>query len=165
MKNILIIICILFSFSCCSPQKEQIKTNELTGLWKLHSMEVRDTLSNQWKPWREGTQGYLLYDNHKHVSLHLTTAFYNSFNNAFPNFTDTIPTDALKHLTNNYNYMGNYETKDSVVRHIKLSHSNPNEWGDTAYRKFYFKKDTLIMVPIEQKNAQLMLKWVPFKST
>lgn len=130
----------------------------IDGLWKLVAMEVKD--SNSWKTWKEGTQGYLLYDQNCHVSLHLTTGNYSAFKEPFPSFTDTISERALRHLTNNYNYMGTYEIKENVVRHIKLSHSNPSEWGDTAYRKIWFIGDTLFMSPLETNNSSLRLKWI-----
>lgn len=164
MKNHLIIATLFFGFIHCTPSDEVKNTSKLLGLWKLYSMEVRGADSVSWQEWKPGTQGYLLYDENRHVALHLTTAFYNSFDSAFPNFTDRIPLRALKHITNNYNYMGYYETKDSVVQHIKLSHSNPHEWGDTAYRKFYFIADTLMMVPVETMNARLRLKWLRVNS-
>lgn len=128
-------------------------------MWKLSAMQVRDT-NLKWQEWKEGTQGYLLYGTNKHMALHLTINDYGNTDLKFPNFTDTIEIKALKYLTNNYNYMGDYTVNDSVVRHIKLSHSNPTEWGDTSYRKFWFKGDTLIMTPKEIKNANLRLKWL-----
>ena len=136
------------------------KSKSIEGLWQLASMEIKDGKTNAWTNWKDGTQGYLLYDANNHVSLHLTTGNYDNFLPNFPNFTDTIPLLALKHLTNNYNYTGTYKIKNGVIMHKKLSHSNPSEWGDTAFRKFWFKGDTLIMTPVEEKNARLRLKWV-----
>jgi len=162
MKYYLFTFTFLLLFSNCSTPTPNAQQNRVEGLWKLHSMEVLNASKHR-KAWKPGTQGYLLYDAKQHVSLHLTINQYDSFAIPFPNFTDSISSEALRHLTNNYNYMGLYEENDSIVRHIKLSHSNPNEWGDTAYRKFYLKNDTLIMTPIEKKNSSLLLKWVRYR--
>lgn len=126
----------------------------LSGLWKLESMKVRDTVSNTWSHYKGGMDGYLLYDGNGHVSLHLYEKGYEKSGIEFPNFNDSIPLEALKHITKSYYYMGNYTVseKDSVVSHYKLSHSNPSEFGLTAERRFYFIGDTLVMEPVEKKN-------------
>ncbi len=134
----------------------------LSGLWKLESMKVRDTVSNTWSHYKGGMDGYLLYDGNGHVSLHLYEKGYEKSGIEFPNFNDSIPLEALKHITKSYYYMGNYTVseKDSVVSHYKLSHSNPSEFGLTAERRFYFIGDTLVMEPVEKKNLNLKPKWL-----
>ena len=134
----------------CSNSKSNSK-NELEGMWNLLSMEKRNDQSGDWQNWKEGMQGYLLYNKNNHMALHLTAHYYDSFPTSFNNFSDTISIMALKHLSNNYNYMGKYKIDNGIVRHIKLSHSNPSEWGDTSYRNFYFNNDTLIMSPVEAR--------------
>ncbi|WP_313111056.1 lipocalin-like domain-containing protein [Aequorivita sediminis] len=151
-----------FAISC---ENEKLSSPSITGLWKLESMMVRDTTTNTWSHYRGGMDGYLLYDNKKHVALHLYDKGYENAGVEFPNFTDSISLEALKHITKSYYYMGNYKvsTADSIVSHYKLSHSNPSEFGLTAERRFYFVGDTLIMQPVERKNSRLKLQWLKIK--
>lgn len=145
-----------------SCEKYETKSPKITGLWKLESMKVRDTVSNTWSHYKGGMDGYLLYDETGHVALHLYEKGYEKSELDFPNFNDSIPIEALKHITKSYYYIGNYQVseKDSIVSHFKLSHSNPSEFGLTAERRFYFNGDTLIMQPVERKNSKLKLKWL-----
>ncbi|MEH6763455.1 MAG: lipocalin-like domain-containing protein [Aequorivita antarctica] len=164
-KNLKIIVSIgflAFAFSCSNDKP----TNPtITGLWKLESMKVRDTSTNTWSDYKGGMDGYLLYDGTGHVALHLYEKGYEKAGIEFPNFNDSIPLEALKHITKSYYYMGNYKVseKDSIVSHYKLSHSNPSEFGLTAERRFYFSGDTLVMQPVERKNSKLKLKWLKAK--
>ena len=143
-------------------QNNNLKPNKIEGLWKLESMKVRDTATNTWSHYRGGMEGYLLYDNNSHMSLHLYEMGYEKTGIEFPNFTDSISLQALKHITKSYYYMGNYQVSesDSFISHYKLSHSNPSEFGLTAERRFFFNGDTLIMQPVERKNSRLKLKWL-----
>ncbi len=147
----------LFLFSCRGPE------NKLEGLWELQIMEVRQD-NGEWKEWRDGMQGFLMYDRHGNMSLHLTTRGYETTSLQFPNFTDSISQEALKHITNNYNYFGQYRiNRDSGwVVHQRISHSNPAEWSSSVTRKFHFRKDTLVISPKEEKNARLRLKWLRY---
>lgn len=161
LKALTIGICglLFISLSCKEDRKTQ---SPLVGLWKLESMKVRDTATNTWGHYRGGMDGYLLYDANGHVALHLYDKGYEKAGMAFPNFSDSIPLEALKYITKSYYYMGNYKAlaADSIVSHTKLSHSNPSEFGMMAQRRFYFKGDTLVMQPVERKNANLQLKWL-----
>ncbi len=161
MKNLKFFFAIGLLVSMLSCKNENVKPLKITGLWKLESMKVRDTTLNTWSDYRDGMDGYLLYDSNGHVALHLYDKSYENSGIEFPNFTDTISLKALKYITKSYYYMGEYSVSkdDSIVSHYKLSHSNPSEFGLTAERKFYFLGDTLIMLPVEQKNARLRLKW------
>lgn len=148
-----------FAFSC---QKDKPSIPKISGLWKLESMKVRDTTKNIWSDYKGGMDGYLFYDGNGHVALHLYEKGYEKAGIEFPNFNDSIPLEALKHITKSYYYMGNYKVSeaDSIVSHFKLSHSNPSEFGLTAERRFYFSGDTLVMQPVERKNSKLKLKWL-----
>jgi len=161
VKNLKFFFAIGLLVSMLSCKNENVKPLKITGLWKLESMKVRDTTLNTWSDYRDGMDGYLLYDSNGHVALHLYDKSYENSGIEFPNFTDTISLKALKYITKSYYYMGEYSVSkdDSIVSHYKLSHSNPSEFGLTAERKFYFLGDTLIMLPVEQKNARLRLKW------
>jgi len=125
-------------------------------------MEVYDENNNTWNEWRDGMQGYLLYDKDMHMALHLTTKGYEKADLDFPNFSDTISIVALKHLSNSYTYFAKYsiDQKEKIVEHNRISHSNPKEWNLTVHRKFSFKGDTLILKPVEEKNSTLRLKWI-----
>jgi|GEM_PF-420117 len=152
----------ILAFSC---QKDKSSNLGIIGLWKLESMKVRDTVSNSWSHYKDGMDGYLLYDGNGHVALHLYEKGYEKTGIEFPNFNDSIPLEALKHITKSYYYMGSYKVskEDSIVSHYKLSHSNPSEFGLTADRRFYFSGDTLVMQPVERKNSKLKLKWLKIK--
>lgn len=157
-KNSYVLVVLVLGLSC----KNEKPNPTLTGLWKLESMKVRDTISNTWSLYKGGMDGYLLYDGNGHVALHLYEIGYENAGMEFPNFNDSIPLKALRHLTKSYYYVGNYEVsgKDSIVSHFKLSHSNPAEFGLTAQRRFNFNGDTLVMQPVERKNSRLRLKWL-----
>jgi len=159
LKNSALVGILIVAFAC---QDNKIKNQHITGLWKLESMRVRDTASNTWSDYRGGMDGYLLYGGNGHVSLHLYEKDYENAEIEFPNFTGSIPLEALKHITKSYYYMGTYEVsrEDSIVSHFKLSHSNPSEFGLTAERRFYFSGDTLVMQPVERENNRLKLKWL-----
>lgn len=162
LKNIIVIGLLVIILGC---QNNKPEPQKLTALWKLESMKVRDTATNSWSEYKGGMDGYLLYDESGHVALHLYEKGYEKAGVEFPNFNDTIPLEALKHITKSYYYMGNYKVseKDSIVSHYKLSHSNPSEFGLTAERRFYFSGDTLVMQPVERKNSKLKLKWLKKK--
>ncbi|MCG2430982.1 lipocalin-like domain-containing protein [Aequorivita xiaoshiensis] len=165
MNKIKYIVVAAVLWSSISCQNERYNNPSITGLWKLEGMKVRDTTTNTWSPYRGGMDGYLLYGNNNHVALHLYDNGYENVDIEFPNFTDSISLEALKHITKSYYYMGNYKVSeaDSIVSHYKLSHSNPSEFGLTAQRRFYFVGDTLIMQPVERKNSRLKLKWLKVK--
>ena len=157
MKHFNLSIIVALLWACSSPAKEQ----SLEGFWTLHIMEQKDSVGN-WKEWRDGMQGYLLYDGEENMALHLLEKEYETYADEFPNFSDTIALEHLQHLTGSYVYIGQYVILpgDSIVQHTRLSHSNPKDWGKVVQRKFSFKNDTLVMVPAEQENASLRLKWV-----
>src|SRR5690606_15487868 len=100
-----------------------------------------------------------------HVTIHFYEKGYEKAGMECPNFTDSIPLATLKHITKSYYYMGNdsVSIEDSIVPHFKLSHSNPSEFGLTAECRFYLNTLTLIIQPVERKNANLKLKWLKAK--
>jgi hypothetical protein len=128
-------------------------------------MEQQDSITGKWQEWREGLQGYILYDDTNNMSVHLTTKGYQNTDLKFPNFIDTISVDALKHLTGSYVYFAKYTIfeEDSIVQHARISHSNPGDWNKVVQRRFLFKGDTLILRPVEKSNSRLRLKWLKQK--
>ncbi len=158
--NRLVLISILIGLIGCSNPKES-SLPEVTGLWKLHSMKIRNSETGVWSHYRGGMQGYLLYDGNQNMTIHLTDKDYEKTDLSFPNFTDTIPVEALKYLTKSYYYIGEYKIlNDSIVQHTRISHSNPGDWGKVVKRHFTLKGDTLVITPTEQRLANLELSWV-----
>ena len=125
-------------------------------------MEQQDSTTGKWNEWRDGMQGYILYDDTENMSLHLTTKGYENTNLVFPNFSDTISDQALKHLTGSYVYFAKYKInqKESIVEHSRISHSNPGMWNQVVQRRFSFSGDTLILQPVEKTLSGLRLKWL-----
>lgn len=153
-------IAFLLIWASCSDTEKRIP-NEITGLWKLVSMKIKDAETGIWSHYRGGMQGYLLYDGHKNMTIHLTDLGYEKTDLRFPNFSETISVAALKHLTKSYYYIGEYKIlNDSIVQHTRISHSNPGDWGKVVQRQYTWNKDTLIITPTERKLANLELKWV-----
>lgn len=146
----------------CDQKKKSSKTNPFSGLWKLHIMEQKDSVTGAWSEWREGMQGYILYDSKDNMSVHLTTAGYQDTDLRFPNFVDSIPNEALRHLTNSYVYFAKFTVDEDrgIVKHARISHSNPGEWNEVVQRRYTFSGDTLILQPLEDANSGLRLKWV-----
>jgi len=162
-KTILPLFILSFIFAC--EQKQNTPALPILGLWKLHVMEVKND-AGQWNEWRQGMGGYLLYEETGYMSLHLMPKSYPDTDLEFKNFTDTMQLDQLKYISQNYNYTGSYtvDLDSSIVSHTKLSHSNPNEWGEISRRKFSFINDTLFVVPTEEENARLRLKFLKLPS-
>jgi hypothetical protein len=125
-------------------------------------MEQQDPVTGQWSEWRNGMQGYILYDDNDNMSIHLTTKGYEDTELRFPNFIDSISNEALKHLTGSYVYFAKYtiDEKRNEVEHARISHSNPGMWNEKVTRRFTFSGDTLILQPTEEENAGLRLKWL-----
>ena len=161
IRILLLIISASLLLGCNTKPAEQ-NSNPLSGLWQLHIMEQRDSVSGQWHEWRKGMQGYLLYGEQGHMSLHLMKKGYEKTDLRFPNFSDTISIEALKHLTGSYVYFAKYtiDETNSIVEHDRISHSNPGDWHKVVRRRYSFLGDTLVLQPAEQKLANLRLKWV-----
>ncbi len=145
-------------FAC---NKQSKPTDPIKGLWTLFSMEKKSD-DGSWEDWNGGMQGYLLYDGTDNMALHLSTKDFHDYDNEYANFSDTISIEDLKHITNTYYYMGkyNYDYDEGLVTHQRISHSNPKDWGKKVERRFSFSGDTLIIVPVEESNSSLKLKWI-----
>lgn len=163
LKQILPLLSVAALLVGCNQKKMETEVNPLAGLWTLHVMEQQDSVTGQWNEWRNGMQGYLLYDDADNMALHLTTKGYQDTDLRFPNFIDTIPIEALRHLTGSYVYIAKYTVDEDkgVVQHARISHSNPRDWNAVVQRRFTFSGDTLILRPVEESNSGLRLKWIP----
>ena len=162
INKILVLLLIASLSFGCNRETEQKEFNKFSGLWSLYIMEELNPETGVWSEWRNGMQGYILYDDKNNMSVHLTTLGYEDTDLRFPVFTDTISHEALKHLTNSYVYFAKYtiDEKQNVVEHARISHSNPGMWNEIVRRRFTFSGDTLILQPLEEKDAGLKLKWI-----
>lgn len=166
-KQILLILVIAGLITACNQKNAKPDNNRFGGLWSLHIMEQQDSITGAWNEWRNGMQGYIHYDDNDNMSIHLTTKGYQNTDLRFPNFIDSIPNEALKHLTNSYVYFAKYtvDEKQSIVEHARISHSNPGLWNEVVKRRFTFSGDTLILQPVEKSISSLRLKWVKESSS
>lgn len=157
-----LLLLLIINISGCTEQPTPEKSNPFEGLWKLHAMEQQDPDTGQWEEWRNGMQGYILYDASNTMAVHLTTKGYQNTELQFPNFIDTIPQEALKHLTGSYVYFANYTVneEEGYVEHARISHSNPADWNKVVRRRYTFSGDSLILQPLENSNSNLKLTWV-----
>ena len=162
INKILVLLLIASLSFGCDQVTEPKEPNKFSGLWSLYIMEELNSETGVWSEWRDGMQGYILYDDKNNMSVHLTTLGYEDTDLRFPIFTDTISDEALKHLTNSYVYFAKYtiDEKQNVVEHARISHSNPGLWNEIVRRRFTFSGDTLILQPLEEKDAGLRLKWI-----
>ena len=164
MKECIYIVIISIFLHGCNENCDEVNTNDINGLWSLEVMEQKDINTGEWREWRNGMQGYLLYDDNDNMALHLTTEGYEETDLRFPNFTDTLSIDALKHSTNSYVYFAKYKVdkENNIVEHSRISHSNPGDWNKVVRRGFELNKDTLIIRPLEDSNSGLRLTWIRY---
>ena len=165
-SKILVLIILGLLYGCVQISTHKKEENKFAGLWELYIIEQQNPETKEWQEWRNGLQGYILYDDKNTMSVHLTTKGYQDTELSFPNFVDSIPDAALKHLTNSYVYFAKYtiDEEEGTVEHARISHSNPSEWNAVVKRRFSFSGDTLMLQPLEQENAALRLKWVKSES-
>lgn len=161
-KQIILILCIATLLIGCNQKNNETDINRFNGLWSLYIMEQQDSVTREWSEWRNGMQGYILYDDEDNMSVHLTTKGYEDTDLQFPNFVDSISHDALKHLTKSYVYFAKYtiDEKQNVVQHARISHSNPGMWNEVVKRRYTFSGDTLTLQPLEERTSNLRLKWI-----
>jgi hypothetical protein len=162
IKKVLVFLFVAGFLYACNQETEQKESNKFSGLWSLYLMEQLNPETGEWSEWRNGMQGYILYDTKNTMSIHLTTKGYEDTDLRFPNFVDTISNLALKHLTNSYVYFAKYtvDEKQHIVEHARISHSNPGMWNEVVKRRYTFSGDTLILQPVEQEISGLRLKWI-----
>lgn len=163
-RRIILPLILALALSRCT----EVSTPSITGMWQLESMDIIDS-TGRMTPYRGGMQGYLLYEKSGHIALHLSEVDFEESEMIFRNFTDTLAQEKLRYLTKSYHYIGEYEmlhsemsgdTLSGEVEHLKLVHSNPNEFGEHSVRRFKMLNDTLWMEPIESRNASIRLVWV-----
>lgn len=164
MRNIskfLLLAVTLMMFSC-SHVKDKSDKDQFTGLWKLHILEYKDSVSGEYRMYKDGLQGYIMYDGDENMAVHLTSKGYQDTDIIFHDFVDTVSIEELKHRTQSYVYFAKYRVleDEKKVEHSRISHSNPSLWGTTVQRWYRFNGDTLILTTVENKNSPLRVKWI-----
>ncbi len=165
--HLLLMACLLLACGRTSPEKKK-EENTLLGLWNLQLMELFNDEAKSFLPYKDGMQGYVLYEGSAYSSLeksgnmalYLATRDYQDFEPPFLNFSTEIGDSALKHLTNNYFYMAKYRLSGDTVYHRKLVHTNPAEWNQEVKRKFFFAGDTLILETFPDEKRFFRLKFL-----
>ena len=154
-------ILILTGLLACNPSLKKAEKSKFSGLWKLHIIERKDSISGLWNEWRNGLQGYILYDDKDNMAVHLTSKGYQNTDIVFHDFIDTVSVEELKYRTQSYVYFAKYAVyeDENIVEHARISHSNPNLWNLKVKRWYEFREDTLILTTVENKNSPLRVKW------
>jgi hypothetical protein len=125
-------------------------------------LEQKDIKTGKWELYRDGLQGYILYDGKGNMAVHLTSRGYQNTDIIFHDFIDTVSMEELQHRTQSYVYFAKYKVlaDEHKVEHARISHSNPNLWNAIVQRWFEFSGDTLILKTVENKNSPLRVKWI-----
>ncbi len=145
----------------CNQRAKEPQVNKFSGLWKLLVIEQQDSISKEWNEYRNGMQGYILYDDKDNMAVHLTSKGYQNTDIIFHDFIDTVSIEELKHRTQSYVYFAKYTIfeDEKTIEHARISHSNPNLWNIVVKRWFEFKGDTLILTTVENGNSPLRVVW------
>jgi hypothetical protein len=166
MKNIQIIFFLLTAIILisCNPGSGENQTNKFSGLWKLIIIEQQDSISGEWAEYKNGLQGYILYDDDDNMAVHLTTKGYQNTDIIFHDFIDTVSIEELKYRTQSYVYFAKYTIleDEGIVEHARISHSNPNAWNITVRRSYQFSGDTLTLTTLEQQKSPLRVIWIKY---
>jgi hypothetical protein len=166
-KTIIIFILIIPLFTSCIENRKNDIHEKFRGLWKLYIIEYQDS-TGVWQEhaWNRGGDSYILYDGLGHMSVQITPEGYKDRIVSFPRANiDSLTIEELradlKVYASNYVYSANCVVleEEQIIEHHRLSHSFPHDWGVVVQRKFKFKADTLILMPVEPQNP-LRLKWI-----
>ncbi len=162
INNILLLLLTISLSIGCNQESKQKRFNKFNGLWSLHIMEQLNSETGEWSEYKEGVQGYILYDDIGNMAVHITAKDYENTDLRFPFLSDTLSNDALIHRTQSFVYFAKYTVFESsqIVEHARISHSNPGQWNQVVTRKFTFSGDTLILEPMEKSYAGMRLKWI-----
>ncbi len=163
ISKIIVLTTTLMMISCLQVQDKSDK-DQFTGLWKLHILEFKDPVSGKYKMYKDGLQGYILYDGKDNMAVHLTSRGYQNPDIAFHDILDSASIEELRHRSQSYVYFAKYKVleDEKKVEHARISHSNPNEWNLTVQRWYEFKGDTLVLITVENTNSPLRVKWIKY---
>ena len=137
---------ILFSFVACSKNMLPPDSN-FVGTWKLDKIETLDHESGKWNydsAFADWT-GYITYDGQGHMGVQITPKGYKDFdaNTNLDSLTNTELKAVIKFYQSNWVYFASYKITGNTIEHLRLSATDPKDWGTTLTRDFEFNGDTL----------------------
>ena len=159
-----VLLILLTIFSCTTRQTINDKFN---GTYKLDKFESFDSISGKWTAdkWRgKDADGFIQYDGKGHMSVHLYPRGYKDFDTN--KSIDSLDLESLKELArfyqSNFVYFADYKIiDDSTIEHIRISATEPKNFGTKLTRSYEFRKDTLILTAHEKlENKKMRLRWI-----
>jgi hypothetical protein len=144
---IFLLIVLTLTFSCKPGKKEknETKTNELAGTWRLVEYSDFDTITKKWMhPYGEHPRGYFTYT--KNGIVNLSVSAENSLSISEDSaYTHPMTLGAL--LDNAASYFGTYtiDYKNSTVTHHPKGGSIPWYIGTDQHRQFILNGDSLFI--------------------
>lgn len=150
-------------FSCGSKQT----IDKFAGTYRLDKFESFDSISDKLSAykWRgKDAGGFIQYDGKGHMSVNIFPSDYKDFNTT--KNIDSLDKESLKELARfykpNFVYFADYKIlNDSMIRHIRRSTTEPQNIGDTVFRHFEFRKDTLLLKAMWKiENKTIRLRWI-----
>lgn len=166
-KYLIILFSLLICLAGCEAPKPPNPHEQFQGLWKLYIIEYQDS-TGAWveHSWQKGGESYILYDGLGHMAVQITPKDYKNITVKVPKTPiDSLSVEELKAdlktYSSNYVYTANCKIleEEQIIEHHRLSHTYPFDWGVVAQRRFEFRGDTLILMPVEPQNP-LRLKWI-----
>lgn len=150
----------------CSCVPDQTIDEQFSGTYKLDRFESFDLVSEKWitdKSEGIDKDGFLQYDGKGHMSVHIFPRDYKDFD--ISENIDSLNQESLKQLIRfyqtNFVYFAEYKVSDTTITHYRISATEPKNWGIIQTRRFEFRKDTLILSPLEKlNNKRMRLRWV-----
>ncbi|MBS0357868.1 MAG: lipocalin-like domain-containing protein, partial [Proteobacteria bacterium] len=130
------------------------------GIWKLKSCKLITEEGQTLYPFGETPSGYLFYENHGFMSLHITRGPQKP--NEATGLTDITAEEARDVLMDYFSYCGKYDVVENTIYHYIEMSTNPNWVGMAQERRCSLKDDVLtIQNPLsyEKKEVQLALVW------
>lgn len=156
------IITILLS---CQQENETSDFDKFTGRWALDIVESQADSTSIWMPRQDhyrNRKGFIIYDGKGGMGVHHVTENYDKYKFEGIGGLDSLTSQDLRHLADNFVYFGKYRVNDSlnIIEHHIESVNFQNMWGTVAKRKYIFSGDTLILNPITNRYPKTRLKWV-----
>jgi hypothetical protein len=154
MKSLIIsiIAMFLFAFSSCTQKDETVNTKFL-GTWKLEKIETLNNATGKWEydSTFTGWTGYITYDGSGHMGVQITSKGYKDFNTNknLDSLTNTELKELVRLYQSNWVYFASYKINGNTIEHLRLSATEPKNWGTTLTRDFEFRGDTLILTAHE----------------
>lgn len=152
-------------FLNCEVREVASDFSKFTGRWKLHVVEIKTDSTATWVPREDhyrNRQGFIIYDGRGGMGVHHVTEAYQTYLFEGRGGLDSLTTNDLRHLADNFVYFGKYRVDDSLktIEHHIESANFQNMWGTVAKRKYRFHADTLILNPVTDSYPRIRLKWI-----